>query len=81
MSSTVYVLHTLITFLRANHPHAIVYNQSVNACLQHAIDTYQSRKPAPLHSLNSKMSTALPPMPKPGEVDIIYGGKLSSDHD
>lgn len=57
---------------RRNHPKTIVYNQCTNLCLQHAIDTLENKKPKPLLSLDDKKP--LPPMPKPGDVDFIYGG-------
>ena len=59
---------------RVNHPHARVYNQSVKVCLKHAILTSEGKNP-PLLMSRSKHSKQLPPMPKPGEVDFIYGGK------
>ncbi|KAF8559697.1 S-adenosyl-L-methionine-dependent methyltransferase [Imleria badia] len=55
-----------------NHPETIVYNQCTNLCLQHAIDTQDNKKPKPLLSLDDKKP--LPPMPKRGDVDFIYGG-------
>ncbi|KAF9246401.1 hypothetical protein BU15DRAFT_70495 [Melanogaster broomeanus] len=55
-----------------NHPNSIVYNQCTNLCLQHAIDTLEHKNPKPLLSLDS--NKPLPPMPKQGEVDFIYGG-------
>lgn len=65
-SGLVNVLH------RRNHPETTVYNQCTNLCLQHAIDTQDKKKPKPLLSLDDKKP--LPPMPKPGDVDFIYGG-------
>ncbi|KAH7909914.1 S-adenosyl-L-methionine-dependent methyltransferase [Hygrophoropsis aurantiaca] len=56
----------------ANHPGTIVYNQCTNELLQHAIDTRDGKHPPALRSVDGK--TKLPPMPKPGEVDFIYGG-------
>ena len=61
---------------RANHPHAIVYNQSVNACLKHAILTSEGKNP-PLLLSRGRYPKQLPPMPKPGEVDFVYGGRAS----
>ncbi|PSR77616.1 hypothetical protein PHLCEN_2v7806 [Hermanssonia centrifuga] len=58
----------------ANHPETVVYNQCVNACLKHAVDTEEGKSPEPLPSLNKRVREKLPPMPKPGEVDFIYGG-------
>ncbi|KAJ3542763.1 hypothetical protein NM688_g5941 [Phlebia brevispora] len=57
---------------KANHPHATVYNQSSNACLKHAILTLEGRSPTSLYSCGQK-SVKLPPLPRPGDVDIIYG--------
>ncbi|OBZ65761.1 Acetolactate synthase, mitochondrial [Grifola frondosa] len=58
----------------ANHPHVIVYNQCTNLLLQHAINTFEGKKPKPLKSLQADHEVVLPPMPKKGEVDFIYGG-------
>ncbi|KIJ10522.1 cytosine-5--methyltransferase [Paxillus involutus ATCC 200175] len=55
-----------------NHPGTIVYNQCTNLCLHHAIDTLENKHPKPLLSLDNKKP--LPPMPKQGDVDFIYGG-------
>lgn len=49
-----------------------VYNQCTNVCLQHAIDVADGKNPRPLQALGDKKR--LPSMPKPGEVDFIYGG-------
>ncbi|OCH93875.1 S-adenosyl-L-methionine-dependent methyltransferase [Obba rivulosa] len=57
----------------ANHPNTIVYNQCTNLLLQHTIDTLEGKKPGALRSL-SKKEERLSPMPKPGEVDFIFGG-------
>ncbi|KAI8989795.1 S-adenosyl-L-methionine-dependent methyltransferase [Trametes punicea] len=59
---------------RANHPHAIVYNQCSNKLLEHAIHTAKGLSPKPLRSLDGAECMELPPMPQPGEVDFIYGG-------
>ncbi|EMD38163.1 hypothetical protein CERSUDRAFT_122915 [Gelatoporia subvermispora B] len=59
---------------QANHPDTIVYNQCTNLLLQHAIDTLEHKKTGPLMSLNEKKRTQLPSLPKPGEVDFIFGG-------
>ena len=63
-------------FYRHNHPRTIVYNQCTNLCLQHAIDTLDGKPSRPLFSIGDKKQ--LPPMPKPGEVDFIYGGVFPS---
>ncbi|KAL4067750.1 hypothetical protein V8B97DRAFT_1915370 [Scleroderma yunnanense] len=55
-----------------NHPGTIVYNQCTNLCLQHAIDTVDGKSTRPLFSIGENRQ--LPPMPKQGEVDFIYGG-------
>ena len=59
--------------------HAEVYNQDCNALLEHAVQfhngQYHNRKndlPA-VRSLGDRKP--LPPLPKPGEVDLICGGK------
>ncbi|KAG1743398.1 S-adenosyl-L-methionine-dependent methyltransferase [Suillus lakei] len=57
---------------KQNHPNVTVYNQCTNVCLQHAIDVADGENPLPLRSLGDKKR--LPSMPKPGEVDFIYGG-------
>lgn len=58
---------------RANHRETVVFNQCSNLLLQHAIDTHDGKKPEPLRSLHDG-KTALPPMPRPGDVDFVYGG-------
>lgn len=60
---------------RANHPDTIVYNQCSNKLLEHAIGLAQDSTLRPLRSLDPKVSECLPPLPQPGEVDFIYGGK------
>ncbi|OJA16031.1 hypothetical protein AZE42_04288 [Rhizopogon vesiculosus] len=57
---------------KKNHPNVTVYNQCTNVCLQYAIDAAEGKNPRPLKSLGDKVR--LPAMPKPGEVDFIYGG-------
>ncbi|KII89181.1 hypothetical protein PLICRDRAFT_160365 [Plicaturopsis crispa FD-325 SS-3] len=57
---------------QTNHPRTRVYNQCSNLLLQHAIDTAEGKKPMPLTTEHGDVT--LPPMPKPGEVDFIYGG-------
>ncbi|KAG2063855.1 S-adenosyl-L-methionine-dependent methyltransferase [Suillus decipiens] len=57
---------------KQNHTNVTVYNQCTNVCLQHAIDIADGKNPRPLQTLGDKKR--LPPMPKPGEVDFIYGG-------
>ena len=47
-----------------------MYNQ--NALLKHAIETFEKKKPSPLYSFHGK--ARLPPLPQPGEVDMIVGG-------
>lgn len=61
---------------RANNPDTIVYNQCVNLLLQHAIKSSCGEDPGPLRSIHRDFTIreTLPPMPKPGEVDFIYGG-------
>lgn len=55
-----------------NHPETTVYNQCSNLLLDHAIASYEGKNPPPLLSIRDKKP--LPPMPRPGEVDFIYGG-------
>ncbi|KAG2037322.1 S-adenosyl-L-methionine-dependent methyltransferase [Suillus americanus] len=57
---------------KQNHPNVTVYNQCTNVCLQHAIDVADGKNSRPLQTLGDKKR--LPSMPKPGEVDFIYGG-------
>ncbi|KAG0701495.1 hypothetical protein DFH29DRAFT_1000139 [Suillus ampliporus] len=57
---------------KQNHPNVTVYNQCTNVCLQHALDVAEGKNPRPLQSLGD--NKRLPAMPKPGEVDFIYGG-------
>ncbi|EGO21115.1 hypothetical protein SERLADRAFT_417509 [Serpula lacrymans var. lacrymans S7.9] len=57
---------------QANHSHTTVYNQCTNVLLQHAIDTHEGKNPKPLKGIHS--GKVLPGMPKPGDVDFIYGG-------
>ncbi|KZV73358.1 S-adenosyl-L-methionine-dependent methyltransferase [Peniophora sp. CONT] len=59
--------------LGANHPDAIIYNQDCNKVLQHNLDLLEGKEPEPLRSLG-KDQAELPPLPKRGEVDIIFGG-------
>jgi hypothetical protein len=75
--------------IRANKKHAKVYNQDCNTLLEHAIQFYNGEdmffngrdlfyrgKDLPaLRSLDD--GKLLPPLPKPGEVDLICGGKCS----
>ena len=63
-----------LDFIRANHAKTQVYNQSVNACLQHVVATEEGDCPTPLASKNRRAKGYLPPLPRPGEVDIIFGG-------
>ncbi|KAI9459440.1 S-adenosyl-L-methionine-dependent methyltransferase [Lactarius psammicola] len=56
-----------------NKRHANVYNQDCNILLEHAIETDNGKKLAPLRSLDD--GRPLPPLPKPGEVDLICGGQ------
>ena len=54
-----------------NHPHTTVYNGDVNALLKHAVEMAQGKNPRPLKTVEG---IEMPPMPKQGEVDFIYGG-------
>lgn len=40
--------------------------------LQHAVESFEGRKPQPLYT---GLGERIKPMPKPGEVDFIYGGR------
>lgn len=62
---------------RENHHGCIVYDQCANELLKHAVEASRKRKPSPLKSLTENRKKNLPPMPKPGEVDIICGGQTS----
>ncbi|KAF8261693.1 S-adenosyl-L-methionine-dependent methyltransferase [Lactarius quietus] len=55
-----------------NKQHANVYNQDCNLLLEHAIETNNGKKLPPLRSLDD--GQPLPPLPRPGEVDLICGG-------
>ncbi|KAF8503256.1 S-adenosyl-L-methionine-dependent methyltransferase [Russula emetica] len=57
---------------QANKKHATVYNQDCNTLLEHAIEFYNGKNVPAVRSLDDK--TPLPPLPKPGEVDLICGG-------
>jgi hypothetical protein len=49
-----------------------MYNVCINSLLRHA---YETRTGDPSHSLCSlDDGDELPPFPKAGEVDIVYGG-------
>ena len=54
-------------FSSSNHPDTIVYNQDTNSLLQHTVEN-------PAEPCFDLRNERLPPMPKPGEVDIIVGG-------
>ena len=59
--------------LRFNKKHTKVYNQDCNVLLEHAIQSHNGRKLNPLESRDG--GKQLPPMPQPGEVDLICGGE------
>ena len=61
----------ILTFESENHPHTTVYNGDVNVLLKHAIETSLGKHPRPLRTVED---IDIPPMPKQGEVDFIYGG-------
>ena len=67
------IQHKLIFTLRENHEDTIVYNQDCNVLLKHASEMQEGKNPPPVCSLG-KGKEALPPLPLPGEVDIIIGG-------
>ncbi len=64
---------TKICVYRINHPNTTVYNVDVNQALKHAIASFQGKHPKPLFTSEG---IEVPLMPKPGEVDFIYGGKF-----
>lgn len=57
---------------RHNKQHTKVYNQDCNLLLEHAIQVHDGKNPPPLRSLDD--GEPLPPLPKPGRVDLICGG-------
>ncbi|KAI5117478.1 hypothetical protein M0805_007182 [Coniferiporia weirii] len=60
---------------KTNHPDVKVYNQDCNALLKHAAELRDGKNPKPLKSLgNAPGRQQLPPLPSPGEVDLIIGG-------
>lgn len=59
--------------VRANKKHAQVYNQDCNTLLEHAIEFHNGKDLPVLQSLGD--GKPLPPLPEPGEVDLICGGK------
>ena len=69
---TINTKHTI--FFRFNKKHAKVYNQDCNLLLEHAIQFYNGKN-SPLRSLDG--GKQLPPLPKPGEVDLICGGEYN----
>ncbi|KDQ61172.1 hypothetical protein JAAARDRAFT_173758 [Jaapia argillacea MUCL 33604] len=54
-----------------NHPNATVYNQSVNALLKQTLACHLGEELKPLLSI---IGDELPPMPRQGEVEFVYGG-------
>jgi hypothetical protein len=66
-------LHHIYHVLRCNKKHTKVYNQDCNLLLEHAIQVHNGKKLPPLKSLDG--GKLLPPLPQPGEVDLICGGK------
>lgn len=68
------MINNMLTLcFRANKKHAEVYNQDCNTLLEHAIRFYNGENLPAVRSLDGKR--LLPPLPKPGEVDLICGGK------
>ncbi|KAI0748472.1 S-adenosyl-L-methionine-dependent methyltransferase [Daedaleopsis nitida] len=57
---------------QANHPNCVVYNESSNCLLEHAVDASEGRNPNPLKCKGKDRQ--LPHMPQRGDVDFIYGG-------
>ncbi|KAI0032194.1 S-adenosyl-L-methionine-dependent methyltransferase [Vararia minispora EC-137] len=63
--------------LKTNHPEVVVFNQDCNVLLKNAVDAHTAqvtgrKQPKPVRSLYG--NSGLGPMPKKGEVDIIFGG-------
>ncbi|KAL0569980.1 hypothetical protein V5O48_011973 [Marasmius crinis-equi] len=56
-----------------NSPHTKVYNQCVNTILRYAIKEHSGHSPKPPEQLFDK-TTAVPPPPKPGDVDVVVAG-------
>jgi DNA (cytosine-5)-methyltransferase 1 len=65
----------LTIFFRINKKHTKVYNQDCNLLLEHAIQFYNGKNSPPLRSLDD--GKQLPPLPRPGEVDLICGGECN----
>ncbi|KAI0723866.1 S-adenosyl-L-methionine-dependent methyltransferase [Cerioporus squamosus] len=59
---------------QANHPGAVMFNQSSNCLLEHAIKMAEGRSPCALYSIGGAKAEELPSLPQRGEVDFIYGG-------
>ena len=62
-------------FPRANHPDCTTYCQDINLLLRHAIETHLDKNPQLLYSLGQSEPEILPPMPAPGDVDLIVAGE------
>ncbi|EJD02256.1 S-adenosyl-L-methionine-dependent methyltransferase, partial [Fomitiporia mediterranea MF3/22] len=59
--------------LKANHADTVVYNQDCSELLKHVAELHAGKTPPTLRSLGPE-NEALPPLPSPGEVDLIMGG-------
>lgn len=58
-----------IFFSRQNHQQLVVFNQNADILLRHAVD----KDSKPLYAIGNRFEQ-LPPLPLPGEVDMIMGG-------
>ncbi|KAL5350845.1 hypothetical protein ACLOAV_004416 [Pseudogymnoascus australis] len=62
--------------LKKNFPHMKVYNENANTLLQRAIQEERGTTTGVMKDLQGK---PMPPMPKRGEIDFLYGGPPCQD--
>ncbi|KFY29605.1 hypothetical protein V494_08624 [Pseudogymnoascus sp. VKM F-4513 (FW-928)] len=62
--------------LKRNFPHMTVYNENANKLLQRAIQEEKGTASGVMRDLQGK---PMPPMPKCGEIDFLYGGPPCQD--
>ncbi|KFY81710.1 hypothetical protein V500_11158 [Pseudogymnoascus sp. VKM F-4518 (FW-2643)] len=62
--------------LKRNFPHMKVYNENANTLLQRAIQEERGTATGVMKDLQGK---PMPPMPKRGEIDFLYGGPPCQD--
>jgi site-specific DNA-cytosine methylase len=60
---------------KLNHPNAIVFTADANELLDRAIRRENGEKLEPLIDADGNV---MPELPRPGEVDILIGGKFLS---